>query len=50
MVNCAISRVHSDGRKKVLEMDDQSRMAAIAKTRYIAKRPTRRLTASTRRT
>ena len=47
MANCAISRVQRDGRKKVLEMDDQSRMAAIAKIRYIAKRPTLRLTAST---
>ena len=50
MVNCAISRVHSEGRKKVLETDDQSRMAAIAKMRYIAKRPTLRLTVSTQRT
>ena len=50
MANCAISNVHSDGTKKVLERDDHSRMAAMTKMRYIAARPTRRLAASTART
>ena len=50
MANCAISRVQSDGRRKVFEIDDQRRIAIITKMPYIIARPTIRLMLSTTRT
>ena len=50
MANWAISRVQSEGRKKVFEIDDQSRIAIITKIPYMIARPTWRFTLSTRRT
>ena len=49
MANWAISKVQRDGRKNVFEIDDQSRMAIIAKMPYMTTRPTRRFTVSTMR-
>jgi hypothetical protein len=50
MVNCADSSVQFAGRWKAFETEEYSRIANIAKIRYIAKRPTRRLNVSTKRT